>query len=238
MPPKKQGNALSQRKAAAEKLEKQERKRRVIWFSTVGVLLIAIIVVLSLDLKPAVKAASFDYENLPVLGQSDAPVKIVEFGDFQCPSCKVANETIKPQLVSDYIEQGKAAFYFVNLPFISEDSTTAALAVQSVYHQNKDAYWTYFDAIYSNQGEEKTGWATVDFLVGLAKEIDLPVDYDLLQKDIEQRTYLNEVNEQYAKGQSLGISGTPTFYINGVEFTGNLGNYSELKQAIDNEIDK
>ncbi len=238
LPPKKQGNALAQRKAEAEKKLQQQRKRRLIWFSTVGVLLVLIIVVLSLDPKPVVKAASFDYDNLPVLGQNDAPVKIVEFGDFKCPACKIANDTIKPQLVSDYIEQGDVAFHFMNLPFIGPDSTTAALAVQSVYHQNKEAYWTYFDAIYENQGEEKTQWATVDFLVGLAKEINLPVDYDLLQKDIENKTYQNEVDEQYGKADKLNIDSTPTFFINGVEFTGNLGNYDELKQAIDEALNK
>lgn len=234
MPPKKQGNALAQRKSNAEKLLQQQRKRRLIWFSTVGVLLILIVVVLSLDPKPVVKAASFDYDNLPMLGQSDAPVKIVEFGDFKCPACKIANDTIKPQLVNDYIEQGKVAFYFMNLPFIGPDSTTAALAVQSVYHQNKDAFWTYFDAIYGNQGEEKVQWATAEYLVGLAKEINLPVDYDLLQKDIEDKTYINEVTEHYNKADKLKIDSTPTFFINGVEFTGNLGNYDEFKQAIDN----
>ncbi|MNO03609.1 hypothetical protein D3C81_2243710 [compost metagenome] len=71
-------------------------------------------------------------------------------------------------------------------------------------------------------------------MVGLAKEINLPVDYDLLQKDIEDKTYINEVNEHYNKADKLNIDSTPTFFINGVEFTGNLGNYDEFKQAIDN----
>ncbi|MEF2965022.1 DsbA family protein [Paenibacillus sp. M1] len=236
MPPKKQTNALAQRKSAKEQLVQQQRKRRLIWFSTVGVLLVLIIVVLSLDPKPVVKAASFDYENLPMLGQSDAPVKIVEFGDFKCPSCKIANDTIKPQLVSDYIDQGKVAFYFMNLPFLGADSTTAALAVQSVYHQNKDAFWTYFDAIYDNQGDEQTEWATADLLVGLAEEIGLEVDYDLLRSDIENKTYLNEVNEQYGKANDLKITGTPTFYIDGVQYTGSFADYSEFKQAVEDAL--
>ncbi|WP_334075606.1 MULTISPECIES: DsbA family protein [Paenibacillus] len=236
MPPKKTGNAMTQRKEEAERQAQQQRKRRVIWFSTVGVLLVLIIVVLSLDPKP--KAASFDYENLPVLGRSDAPVKVVEFGDFKCPSCKIAIETIKPQLVSDYIDQGKVAFYFMNLPFIGKDSTTAALAVQSVYHQNKEAYWPYFDAIFSRQGEETAEWATVDFLVGLAEELKLEVNYEQLRNDIESKTYQNEVDEQYAKGDSLGVDSTPTFFINGREFTGNIANYDEFKQAIDEAMSK
>ncbi|GIO88164.1 hypothetical protein J25TS5_50960 [Paenibacillus faecis] len=236
MPPKKTGNAMTQRKAEAERQAQQQRRRRVIWFSTVGVLLVLIIVVLSLDPKPKAKVASFDYENLPMLGQSDAPVKVVEFGDFKCPTCKMANETIKTQLVSDYIDQGKAVFYFMNLPFLGKDSMTAALAVQSVYHQNKDAYWPYFDAIFSKQGDERTEWATVDFLVGLAEELKLEVDYEQLRKDIENKTYQKEVDEQYAKGDALGVDSTPTFFINGQEFAGNVGSYDEFKKAIEEAI--
>lgn len=227
---------MAQRKAEAERQAQQQRRRRVIWFSTVGVLLVLIIVVLSLDPKPKPKVASFDYGNLPVLGQSDAPVKVVEFGDFKCPTCKMANETIKTQLVSDYIDQGKVAFYFMNLPFLGRDSMTAALAVQSVYHQNQDAYWPYFDAIFSKQGDERTEWATVDFLVGLAEELKLEVDYEQLRKDIENKTYQKEVDEQYAKGDALGVDSTPTFFINGQEFTGNLGSYDEFKKAIEEAI--
>lgn len=238
LPPKKVKSTMYQRKAESEKLKQQQRKRRLLWFSTVGVLLALIIIVLSLDLKPAVKAAEFDYASLPVLGSEDAPVKIVEFGDFKCPSCKIANETIKPPLTSDYIEQGDVAFYFANLPFLAEDSMTAALAVQSVYHQNAEVYWDYFDAVFANQGEEGVAWATSDFLVGLAQEINLPVDYELLRQDIENKTYQSEVNDQYNKADDLNVQGTPAFFINGIEYHGRLGDYAAFKKAVDEALEQ
>lgn len=238
MPPKKVKSTIHQRKAESERLKQQQRKRRLLWFSTVGVLLVLIIIVLSLDLKPVVKAAEFDYASLPVLGSEDAPVKVVEFGDFKCPSCKIANETIKPQLNSEYIEQGDVAFYFINLPFLAADSTTAALAVQSVYHQNAEAYWDYFDAIFTHQGEESEEWATADFLVELAKDINLPVDYDLLRQDIENKTYQSEVAEQYNKATELNVQSTPTFYINGIKYHGQLGNYTVFKQAVEEALEQ
>ncbi|MNM92797.1 Disulfide bond formation protein D precursor [compost metagenome] len=233
MPPKQKSNSIAQRKVEAEQLAKKQRKRQIIWVSTVAVLLALIVVVLAIDPKPAPKVVSFDYDKLAVLGSEDAPVKIVEFGDFKCPACKNANDLIKPKLVSDYIDQGKVAFYFMNLPFIGPDSNTAALATQSVYHLNKEDYWTYFDAIYNNQGDETKEWATPDFLVELAKQANLSIDYDQLKKDIEEKTYQAEVDEQYAKGDSLGISSTPTFFINGVQYTESLGDYAKLQQAIE-----
>ncbi|MNO21521.1 Disulfide bond formation protein D precursor [compost metagenome] len=237
MPPKQKTNSMSQRKLEAEQQAKKQRKRQVIWVSTVAILLALIVVVLAIDPKPAQKVESFDYENLAVLGSTDAPVKIVEFGDFKCPACKNVNDFLKPKLVSDYIDQGKVAFYFMNLPFLGPDSNTAALAIQSVYHLNKDEYWTYFDAIYNNQGDENTEWATPEFLVEIAKQANISVDYDQLKQDIEQETYQSEVDAQFARANTLGINSTPTFFINGVEYTENIGDYAKLQQTINDAIE-
>ncbi|MNZ68631.1 Disulfide bond formation protein D precursor [compost metagenome] len=237
MPPKQKTNSMSQRKLEAEQQAKKQRKRQVIWVSTVAMLLALIVVVLAIDPKPAQKVESFDYENLAVLGSTDAPVKIVEFGDFKCPACKNVNDFLKPKLVSDYIDQGKVAFYFMNLPFLGPDSNTAALAIQSVYHLNKDEYWTYFDAIYNNQGDENTEWATPEFLVEIAKQANISVDYDQLKQDIEQETYQSEVDAQFARANTLGINSTPTFFINGVEYTENIGDYAKLQQTINDAIE-
>lgn len=233
MPPKANNNALAQRKK--EQLKQKQKTRRLIWFTTVGVVLALIIV--AVLIQPKSKAAEFDYANLPVLGNPEAPVKIVEFGDFKCPACKQVNELIKPQLLKDYIDQGKVAFYFVNLPFISPDSYTAALAVQSVYHQNEKVYWNYFDEVYKNQGDEKTEWATADFLVDLAKKTNLDLDYDKLNQDIVDKTYKSEVDAQYALGDKLKVDSTPTFFINGIQYPADLGDYSALKKYIDHELE-
>ncbi|WP_019639862.1 DsbA family protein [Paenibacillus fonticola] len=234
MPPKKKSSTLAQRKTEQKKQEQQQRKRRIIWFSTVGVLLALCIIVLSIQPKP--KEEAFAYASLPVLGNPDAPVKIVEFGDYKCPACSNFNELIKPQIQSDYIEQGKVAFYFMNYPFLDRDSDTAALAAQAVYHQNKEAFWDYFDALYKNQGDENEEWATVDFLVELAEKESIAIDYDLLRKDIEERTYLKDVEEHRNKASELRVSGTPTLFINGKEFYGGYSDYPGIQKAIENEL--
>lgn len=233
MAQKQSNSSLAQRKAAAEQLANKQKKRQIIWISTVAALIALIIVVLAIDPKPAQKVETFDYDHLPRLGSNEAPVKIVEFGDFKCPACKNVNSIIKPQLVEDFVNQGKASFYFVNLPFLGPDSYTAALAAQSVYHQNEEDYWTYFDAIYNNQGDETTVWATADALVEIAKLANVSVDYDLLKKDIEEQTYAAEVDAQYAKGDGIGVNSTPTLFINGVQYKDNIGDYAKLKQAIE-----
>ena len=61
-------------------------------------------------------------DGQPTLGDSDAPVTVVEFGDFKCPACKVWGEDVFPQLVSDYVDTGKVKFSYVNVLFHGEES--------------------------------------------------------------------------------------------------------------------
>lgn len=75
-----------------------------------------------------------------------------------------------------------------------------------------------------------------EFLVNLAKELELPIDYDLLQKDIAEATYQEEIEAHLSRGDKLGVNSTPTFFINGVEYAGNLGDYEALKKTLDNEL--
>ncbi|MHA6528929.1 DsbA family protein [Paenibacillus sp. BAC0078] len=216
----------------APQLNKQERRRaelekqktRILIISTVALVVIIFVGLFMLASKDSSSstagsgtAFNFNYSELPRLGKEDAPVKIVEFGDFKCPACAQFSGSIKPQLVQEYVNQGKAALYFVNMAFIGPDSVTASLAALSVYHQNSDAFWTYYDAIYANQGDENKEWATADFLVSLAQKEKLPIDFDLLRKDIENRTYESELQSDIKIAKDAGVTSTPTVFVNGVK---------------------
>jgi protein-disulfide isomerase len=202
-----------QEKRRAEQ-EKQKQKTRILIFSTVAAVVIIFVALIMLIPKGN---SDFNYSEMPRLGKEDAPVKIVEFGDYKCPACSDFTGTIKPQLVEKYVTPGKAAFYFVNMAFIGPDSETASLAALSVYHQNSEAFWTYYDAIYANQGDESKEWATADYLVSLAQKENLPIDFDLLRKDIEERTYESELQRDIKLAEESKVSSTPTVFVNGVK---------------------
>ncbi|BCG59415.1 DsbA family protein [Paenibacillus sp. URB8-2] len=214
--------ALAQEKLRAEQ-ERQKKKTHILLLGAillVVVLFAAMFVLASKNTgSPGSSASpvSFKYDELPRLGAADAPVKLVEFGDYKCPACAQFSGVVKPQLVKDYIEKGKAALYFVNMSFIGPDSETASLAALSVYHQNSEAFWKYYDALYANQGDEKTEWATEDFLVELAQKEQLDVDYDLLRKDIQERTYEDELARDNATAKDSRVTSTPSLFINGIK---------------------
>src|SRR5699024_10758277 len=98
----------------------------------------------------------------PTLGDPDAPVTVVEFGDYKCPACKVWGKDIFPQLVSDYVDTGKVKFSFINVLFHGEESKLGSLAAESVYKQNSDAYWDFHKALFKEQHSENhdSSWIT------------------------------------------------------------------------------
>lgn len=201
------------------------------WLIWATLPIVALIIVIAIYAAPHGSAVKFEYEKLPVLGKTDAPVKIVEFGDYKCPTCKYFAQKIEPQIKKDFIDTGIAALYFMNFTFIGPDSNTAALAAQAVYHQNNDAFWTYYDALYKNQGDEKVQWATPQYLTSLAQKENVKVDTAKLQQDITAKTYQKEVDTHNAFAKDIRLNETPTIFINGKKFDKPY-DYSALKRAI------
>lgn len=213
---------MSKQENRKAELEKQKQKTR---FLIIGTIALVVIIFVGLGMlaaqdKPSAatnEPVEFNYSEMPRLGSEDAPVKLVEFGDFKCPACADFAGVIKPQIVQEYIDQNKAALYFANMAFVGTDSKTASLAALSVYHQNSDAFWTYYDALYANQGDENESWATPEFLISLAQQEKLDIDYELLRKDIEDQTYLDELNRDMALAEDSGVTSTPSLFVNGVK---------------------
>jgi protein-disulfide isomerase len=213
-----------------EQLDMQRKIRTVVIWT--GVLVVIVLIGLLVFQRANAPGTDFKLAEQPGIGNADAPVTIVEFGDFKCPSCQYFSQIIYPQLKKDYIDTGKVRLYFVNYPFIGPDSTTAAQAAEAVFHQKPDAFWGYYDDVYKKQGPETTNWATPETLVNLAKESAPGLDYDLLLKDIQNQTYSAQVKDDYKLGQTAGVSSTPTLYINGKAFL-DFSNYPKLQQTID-----
>src|SRR5919201_3597238 len=101
------------------------------------------------------------------LGKANAPVRLVEFADLQCPYCREYSLQVLPQLVQDYVRSGKVRMEFRNLAFLGNDSVTAGRAASAAARQ--DRLWNFVDVLYFNQGEENSGYVTSQFLDGIYK---------------------------------------------------------------------
>ena len=147
----------------------------------------------------------------PILGSADAPVTLIEFGDYQCPRCKAWFENTKPTIDSNYIDTGIVKMYFVDLRYIGGDSITATAATYCA--QEQDAYWEYHDTLYENQGRVDGGWASRDNLVRFAGDVGLDTDeFSACLRASEHQDRL-DFNAEQATAQN--IHSTPQFLIAG-----------------------
>lgn len=235
----KKKNAKNQQRQKAD--EKAKRTQRWMGWTLVLILVLCVGAIFYKAVSgpqtgQAVEETEFQYEKQPMLGEKEAPVRVVEFADFKCPSCKQFDQTILPQLKKDFIDQGDVQFYFVNYPIISPngDSRTAAIAGEAVYKQNPQEFWKFYEAVFDKQQPESTTWATSDFLVQIAKEANLNLDFDQLKKDIDNEAFAQEVDDDEAIGNRAGVNGTPTIFINGREISiQDTFNYDAIKAAIE-----
>src|SRR5207248_7151664 len=92
------------------------------------------------------------------LGRADAPLRLVEFADLQCPYCDRYTVQALPTLVREYVRSGKVQMQFENLSFIGPDSVRAGQVAAAASQQGK--LWNFVDLLYLNQGEENTGYVT------------------------------------------------------------------------------
>lgn len=176
------------------------------------------------------QAALFAYieETDVVLGDLDAPVSLVEFGDYQCTFCTRFFFETKDTLVRDYVETGKLKYIFRDFPVNGRESQQAAEASECAAEQGK--FWEYHDKLY----QERTGYNTGAFsranLITYAGELGLEVDQFTTCYDAGR--YEDEIAKDMREGRALGVSGTPTFIINGQRLVGAQPT-SVFTQAID-----
>ena len=168
----------------------------------------------SLDIKQQVGNVNTSLAS-PVLGSASAPVTIIEFGDYQCSNCKKWFLDTKPDIMTNYIETGKANLIFVDIAFLGQDSIPASRATYCAEDQVK--YWDYHAFLYSNQMSIDNGWANVDSLKGYANNLGL--NMELFSRCMDSGKYEKRVNFNTEESKANGVTGTPTFFIVGPDGT-------------------
>jgi protein-disulfide isomerase len=160
----------------------------------------------------------------PTLGPANAPVTIIEFSDFRCPYCgRFARETFG-RIASEY--EGQVRMVFRDYPILGPESLSAALAAECADDQGK--FWDFHDGLFNNQ--QALGR---DLYLRLAADYEL--DVDSFTTCIDTQQHLEEINTDFTAGQNLGVTGTPTFFINGRPISG-AQPFESFAQAIEAEL--
>ncbi len=175
-----------------------------------------------------------------VLGDPNAPVTLIEYGDYQCPFCGRMFTQVEPQLRADYINTGKVKMVYRNFQFLGQESVAAGEAAECAADQNK--FWDYRDALYvakvkdaSTGGSENDGFFRRAELLKLAQQVGL--DIPGFTTCIDSNKYANQVEKDKNDALAIGVNSTPTSYVNGQQILG-AQPYSAFKTVIDLALQK
>jgi len=233
--------ARKNRRVVRKEMEQRKAKRRR-QFTVIGAISVALVIALALIIIPqlggsgfgTIKVADASAASLPsngnVLGDPKAPVKVVEWGNYQCPFCGIFARDVQTQLINDYVKTGKATFQFNDFAFGGQESNDAAAASQCANDQGK--FWQFHDTLYLNQHGENQGAFTKARLKEIAQSVGL--DTDKFNKCLDSDAHAKDVQNSSNAAVNAGAKGTPTFAVNGqiISYNG----YGSLQAAINSAL--
>jgi protein-disulfide isomerase len=160
------------------------------------------------ELTPPVSA------NDHIAGPDDAPVTLVEYGDYECPYCGMASPIVK-RAQQDL--GNRLRFVFRNFP-LAESHPHARLAAQAAEAAGaQEKFWEMHDMLFEHQDALEA-----EDLVGYAKSLGL--DVQQFTRELEAGTYEKRVRDDFRSGVRSGVNGTPTFFVNGSRYDGSWAN--------------
>lgn len=198
----------------------------------IGVIAVSIVVVITALLFLSSSGTSSSSSDLVksdsnVKGAKDAKVVVVEFSDFECSACKAASDVVN-NVIEEY--GNKILFVYRHFPLVlyHPDSLKAAEASEAAAEQGK--FWEYHDLLFDNQDKLKE-----EDLLKYARDLNLNIEK--FKQELDSGKFKDKVEADLSDGEKLGISATPTFFINGKKYQGALS-FDEFKKIIDEELAK
>jgi len=145
----------------------------------------------------------------PIIGDKNAKITILEFGDYQCTFCYKFHQQTLDDIKKSYIDTGKVNYTYKDFPLNGLDSVLASEASLCADEQGK--YWDYHNTLFNNWAGEKTGWITGNSLLDFAEQNNLNMQD--FTECVNSHKYNQRVIENQNFAKSVGINATPSFFI-------------------------
>lgn len=166
-----------------------------------------------LPTKQAAEPVKISTDNDPVIGNSDAPITIVEFSDFQCPFCARFHTQTLPSILEEYIEQGKVKLVFRDFPIqsIHPNALPASVAAECANDQNK--FREMHDMLFEKQSE----WNKIETADALSLfsqyASSMQLDQGVFDSCLTSGKHIPEIQNDLNDGREYGVTGTPGFFV-------------------------
>jgi protein-disulfide isomerase len=241
MSEKKEG--MSKRQARREEIRRKERQQRL---TIIGVIALATLAIVLLIVVPSIRSATApvgDFVKITPetynavdgtrMGDPNAKVKIEIFEDYTCSACKVYTESVEKQVIQEIVDAGLAYYVFYQFPFLddrsaSKDSDRSANAALCAADQNR--FWEYKNMLFANQTSVEEQFNDKR-LLAFAEYLGL--DMEQFEACYKENRFQNQINDDLALGREMGITGTPTVFVNGVDVSpGRVPTFEQILQAV------
>jgi protein-disulfide isomerase len=151
-------------------------------------------------------------QNGLVLGDPKAKVKVIEFGDLQCPVCKEFSFQVAPDIISQIVRKGQATYEFRPWDIIGPQSPIASKAAFAAGEQGRG--WSFIELFYRNQGTENSGYVTDSFLTSIATGAGVK-DLNKWNSDRSSSKWDSTLSKNDGDAKGLGFTGTPSILVEG-----------------------
>jgi protein-disulfide isomerase len=237
----------SKRQQRREKMLRQSRHRRLITIALIAVgAILVVFAVVGPQMRPVSGIVPVTPMTLPnpdgqSLGNPNATVVIEVFEDFQCIACQRFSQSIEPLLIENILAAGKARYVFRHYPFIDGngarnggESDQAANATMCAKEQGK--FWEMKSIVYANWSGVNQGSLSDRRLQAMAESLDL--DMRAFNDCFAKNKYVAEIQADFDRGRQLGVSGTPSVFVNEIPVgqPGRVASYQEILQAVEQAL--
>lgn len=237
----------NQRQRIEQRRKERQRKKRLTYVmigAGVALIVAAILIIPSLN-KTDVAAGDLNVPDLKerdmargnAMGDPDAPVVIEEYSDFACPHCKDFSQTTEERIISEYVQNGEVYLVYNSVGNLLSSSASVQAAEASYCAGDQEKFWQYHDLVFANQAALFTDTtANISPTLNRFAEI-LELDMGQFEDCYQGDKYKERVQQDMLEAQQAGISGTPSFLVNGRLLKGSVP-FSNFQQVIEEELAK
>ena len=217
---------MSKRQKIREMRRKKAQRQRMAFIGiVVGVVLIFAALVIYQNNRPvevvAITPEPRPNANFNAMGDPNAPVRVEEFSDFQCPYCRMFYEKYEAFFVENYVKTGKVYFLYRSMGNFLSDNINRAygtnnqesiMAAQAAYCAgDQGLFWEYHDTLFANQTGEGVGDYEKKNLLVMAE--NLGMDVAAFEDCLDSEKYKTLAEQDATDGAAFGITGTPSFVV-------------------------